>query len=765
MIRGYRCLFAIAATVSLPALAQAQQQDAQPPLPEAGISEIVVTAQKRAESLQRVSASIQVLGQQEISKVSEARDITSITPGVQIGMGGAAAQIYVRGVGDNSNNAASNPGVSVNMDGVYIARAASIGGAFYDLERIEILKGPQGTLYGRNSSGGAINLIARKPMLGSTEGYVEAKGGNYDLMSANGALNVPVGSDVAIRAAFNVVSRDGYTKAGSDDDHQRDFRLSALMNLGTDAKLLVGGDYSKITGHGSAFVPLPGSIGFTPGMNPWTDASEATVNNKLLAAYARDGACAPRAALTGAANPAFASLYAALPQGQCAAGFVSVFNPITPAFNHQNNEFWSVHAQLDWNLGFATLTVLPAYRSSDVDYTTVATDAPVVHIETSRMASVEARLSHDGDRAKWVAGVYYYNEDQTAPSIVNFGIANNILSEYFLSTKAYAAFGQTTIKLTDSLRLIAGLRYTVDKRGERDGRITAFQPDFSFLPPAICNPAQAFCIRYNGVHGQRTFEAATWKAGVEYDVAPNNMIYFTASTGFKAGGLQLFPTSATNLEAPSFQAEKLTAYELGSRNRFLNNTLQVNLELFHWGYTQHQGFAVIFDPTLNLPQLTITNDGDARIYGADLDVVAKLSPNNTLHFGGEYLNTKYTAGSLKGNPLPLSPEWSGTASFEHVFPLANGGDVAANVSTQFASSRWTSSDYALPYAHSGGYAKVDLSLAYHAPDDKWSLTAWARNLTNKAVYVQAISGAFTAGSYSGNIQAPRTFGGSVKVNF
>lgn len=764
MNRSFFGISAISLAVCLPGLANAQEYSASTDQDD-GLSEIVVTAQKRSESLQKVSASLQVLSQQEIAKVSEARDITNITPGVQIGMGGAAAQIYIRGVGDNSNNAASNPGVSVNIDGVYVARPASVGGAFYDLERIEILKGPQGTLYGRNASGGAINLIARKPVLGATEGYVEAKVGNYDLISANAALNLPLGENAAIRGAFNVVSRDGYTGAGTDDDHQRDARISAFVNLGDKGSLLVSGDYSKITGRGTAFVPLPGSLGYTAGMDPWTDASEAIVNDKLMAAYASNGNCVPLAALTGGANPAFASLYAALPQGKCATGFVSVFNPITPAFNRQNNEYWSVHAQLDYDLGFAKLTLLPAYRSSDVDYSTVATDAPVIHIETSRMTSVEGRLSNDGTRAKWVAGLYYYNEDQTAPSLANFGVANNIFSEYYLTTKAYAAFGQATIKLTDTLRLIGGLRYTVDKRGEHGGKITAFQPDFSFLPPAICDPSKPSCVRYDGVHGQRTFKAVTWKAGIEYDVAPSNMLYFTASTGFKAGGLQLFPTSSTNLEAPSFQAEKLTAFELGSRNRFLDNRLQVNVELFHWKYTQHQGFAVVFDPTLNLPQLTITNDGDARIYGGDLDIVAKFSPRDTLHVGAEYLNTKYTAGSLKGNPLPLSPRWSGTVSFEHVFPLDNGGDIAASASTQFASGRWVSSDYALPYAHVGGYAKVDLSLAYNSPEDKWSVTAWARNITNKAVYTQAITGGFTAGSYSGNIQAPRTFGASLKVNF
>lgn len=767
-----RLKLAILAAASLPAMAHAQAA-AQAPAPASGgytqIEEVVVTAQKRSESLQKASVSIQVLGQDEIAKVSEAKDITTISPGVQIGMGGAAAQIYIRGVGDQANNAASNPGVAVNIDGVYVARAGSIAGAFYDLERIEILKGPQGTLYGRNASGGAINVISHQPVLGSTEGYGELKVGNYNLAAGTGALNLPIGENAAVRGAFNIVNRDGYTNAGTDDDKQRDGRLSVLYEPNDKVRLLVSGDYSSIKGHGTAFVPMPGGLGYTDGMDPWTDASEPIVNNRLQAAYAADGSCAPRAVITASADPRYAALYANLPQGQCGNGFISVFNPITPAFNRQNNEFWSVHAQLDWDLGFATLTVLPAYRSADLDYTTIATDAPVVHIETSRMTSVEARLAKDTSFAKWVAGLYYYNEDQTAPSIVNFGFANNIISEYFLSTKAYAAFGQSTFTITDKLRLIAGARYTVDERREHGGKITAYQPDSSFLPsssgPPVCDPSLPSCVRYDGAYGHKTFEAMTWKAGFEYDLAPEHMIYLTASTGFKAGGLQLFPQSATNLEAPSFQAEKLLAFEFGSRNRFFDNRLQVNLELFHWNYTEHQGFAVIFDPTLNLPQLTIRNDGDARIYGADVNIVAKPTSNDTVTLGVEYLNTEYTAGSLKGNPLPVSPEWSGSATYEHVFPLANDGAVVASGSMQFASSRWASTDYALAYAELDPYAKFDASLAYQAPNNAWVLTGWIRNITNEAVYTQGITGSFTGGSYSGNIQAPRTYGATLKVNF
>src|SRR6185437_11419070 len=151
--------------------------------PSAGLSEIVVTAQRFEENAQRSSVAIQVLPAQELERanVNEATDLNRIVPGLQIGTGGGAAQIYIRGVGDFAASALSNPAVAVNVDGVYVSRAQAVNSNFYDLARIEVLKGPQGTLYGRNASGGAVNLITNRPSLGGEEGNVELTGGNYGL--------------------------------------------------------------------------------------------------------------------------------------------------------------------------------------------------------------------------------------------------------------------------------------------------------------------------------------------------------------------------------------------------------------------------------------------------------------------------------------------------------------------------------------------------------------------------------------------------------
>jgi len=285
----------------------------------------------------------------------------------------------------------------------------------------------------------------------------------------------------------------------------------------------------------------------------------------------------------------------------------------------------------------------------------------------------------------------------------------------------------------------------------------------------------------------------TWKSGAEYDLAQHSMAYATVSTGFKSGGF-----SAVAGNNNQFKPEQLTSYVAGVRNRFLDNRLQVNLEGFYWKYKDYQ--ASILQPQPNGYTGTVTlNAGAATIYGLDLDVVAKLSSRDTLRFVGEYLHTKFddfsydrsTNGLVAGQttgcrfvgsphlanggnvqtldcsgfPLQRSPKLSGTASYDHVFPLANGGDVDFKGTVSFAASRWigieyTANELARPYA------TVDSDLTYHAPSGHLSFSAFVRNLGNKAYYSNATMQPLSGGSLLfTSINAPRTYGLRASVNF
>lgn len=205
------------------AVAPADEQAAEP----AANDEIVVTAQFRRESAQKTAVSIDVLSGETLARagVAQATDIARLSPGVQITQGGSALQVYIRGAGDFATTSYSNAAVAQNFDGVFAARSQYVAGTFYDLERIEVLKGPQGTLYGRNSTGGALNILPVQPKLGEVEGYVMAGFQNYNGFSSEGALNVPIGDKVALRASFQGVSREGYISDGTDDDKHHSFRL------------------------------------------------------------------------------------------------------------------------------------------------------------------------------------------------------------------------------------------------------------------------------------------------------------------------------------------------------------------------------------------------------------------------------------------------------------------------------------------------------------------------------------------------------------
>ncbi len=240
------------------------------------IDEIIVTAQRREETLQKSSVSVQVVTGAALERagVTQATDLNRIAPGVQIGTGGNATQIYIRGIGDFAVSALSNPAVAFNVDGVYVARPQGTNSEFYDVDRVEILKGPQGTLYGRNATGGAINVITRKPSLDGMDGRISVDLGNYDLKHVEGALNVPLSATVAIRGAFNIVDRTGYLSDGTDDDVRQAARVNLLWKPSDVFSALLSADYAHEGGHGPGYVMLPRP----PGTGPWVSASSASAN-------------------------------------------------------------------------------------------------------------------------------------------------------------------------------------------------------------------------------------------------------------------------------------------------------------------------------------------------------------------------------------------------------------------------------------------------------------------------------------------------------
>ena len=329
--------------------------------------------------------------------------------------------------------------------------------------------------------------------------------------------------------------------------------------------------------------------------------------------------------------------------------------------------------------------------------------------------------------------------------------------------------------------MIGGVRYSSEHK-EMDGVVT-------HLGINSLGAAGSFVVT-----GRENFSKVTWRAGVEYDVSPRNMLYATASTGFKAGGFAAVPPPNN-----TYRPENITSFVAGARNRFLDNRLQLNVEAFYWKYKDYQ--ASILGPQPNGFTGTATlNAGKATIYGLDVDLVAKITAHDTLRFVGEYLHTKFDQFSFdrsatglvsglttgcrlvgapkaspfggnvqtldcSGFPLQRSPKWSGSGPYQHVFPLANGGDFDFKATAGFAASRYISIEYTA-IGKAAPYATVDLDLTYHAPNNQFALSAYVRNLGDKAYYTGGVLSPLSGGRllYQ-TIGAPRTYGLRATVNF
>ena len=707
--------------------------------PGDALQEIVVTATRREQTIQKTALAIQAISAEQASAagLAQVTDLSKLVLGLQVGMNGGSSQIFIRGVGDFSANALSNPGVAFNVDGVYVGRPEAVNSNFYDIDRVEVLKGPQGTLYGRNSSGGAINLITNSPTLDDVKGTLNVESGNYDLFRVDGAINVPLSDTLAIRAAFNKVSRDGYLSDGTDDDQEEAMRIKTLWHPNEDVSLIVSVDGAKVGGKGAGYVYLPGA----PGAGPWEAESSARSN-----AY-----------------------YATFP------GSTGV-NPIGTD-SRQDNKFLNASAQLDWNLGFATLTVIPAYRHADTY--DLSYDAQLQQIsDKSDQETLEARLTHTGDVVKWVAGAYYFHEAN--PGTVHIDVGPDVLFTRILynpSGTSEAAFGEATVSVTDRFRLIGGARVTTEHRLLNG--IFYVSPDNG-----------ATYIDHENFNGGVTFNSVTWKGGAEYDLAPENMLFFTASTGFKAGGLTQ-TTSPDNV----YQPEKLLAYELGSRNRFFDNTLQLNLEAFRWTYRDQQQSLLTFDDTGSVNFLTV-NAGAATLYGLNMDMIDKITRHDTLHLAVEYDHSRYTSfilqtpdilfdpastacreiGTVPGPVLPLAqvdcagfslphaPEWTGLVDYSHDFDLPNGGAVEVGASARLSSWTWLAVNF-VPEERAPSFHVLNADLTYMTPNRGWSVTGYVRNITNATEYTGGFESAQVPQIFSANINPPRTYGVQLHLHF
>ncbi|WP_051768047.1 TonB-dependent receptor [Sphingobium sp. DC-2] len=734
--------------------------------PPAGLDEIVVTAQRRSESLQRTALSVSAVNPEALSNagVTTAANLTVAVPALQASNQGGYTVFFIRGIGSSAVNAYAEPAVAFNLNGVYITRPNAVNGQFFDVERVEVLKGPQGTLYGRNATGGAINLITRSADPGEFNGYLSAQYGNFDELLFEGALNVPMGNDGALRLAFQTEDHDGYYRDGTDDAKTRAFRATLRANLTPDLSVKIVGDYSKLGGKGGGGAVLP--LGTTPVRG-------------------------------GLGDPAVTRLFqTALPNTTVFPGAVTPL-PIDQA--KLDTKTGGVLAEFNWNTGVGTITFLPAWRSTKADNFNISSGFWWIDRIKQEQQSYELRLaSNPGSRFTYLLGGYYFKENSSfdlRPDNQFLGVPVQIGR---LSTKSAAAFGQLGYSITDTLRLTGGARYTWEEKG-MDGTFSNTLPAVltsgpNLNPIILAYPPTPDII----TNGRNSFDDITWKAGVEWDAGPQSLVYANVGTGFKAGGF--FFSSRNNSYAP----EKVTSFVAGTKNRFAGNRLQLNFEAYLTKYKDQQLAHLNYvvgstgNPVLGFPT---ENVGRSEIYGAEIEGKYQPTPNTLFSLQAQYTHARYKdfrfttpdisalahlpPGSIPpttGCPSTLSnglytidcsgfallqvPEWTISGSVRQTFQLANGAEITAEVSSRFEDERYAS-DTLLPQTLIGSNTRTDANLTYRPARGGWSVTAYINNIENDDV----VGNIFVHPAYplfnlvTATLRPPRTYGVRARVEF
>jgi iron complex outermembrane receptor protein len=470
-----------------------------------------------------------------------------------------------------------------------------------------------------------------------------------------------------------------------------------------------------------------------------------------------------------------------------------------------DNKNWGVMAQLDLKVGdLGTLTVVPAYRSTAGRWDNPAGGYFTLIDTPAKQTSLEIRLaSAAAGPVKWLAGLYYFDEKQDPNEHYwNFnqvpgGLITNqgtIGRDYRLKDSSYAAFSQATWSVTDAFRLTGGLRYTHEKKSGT-GQFRVGQPAYTdiggtpFCPVGVLGTtyeiATSNCLV--PLDNSKSWNATNWKVGLEYDLRAESLLYFNVSTGFHAGGLNDGIASATY--TASYEPEKITAYAIGSKNRFLDDRLQVNAEAFVWRFKdkQYGALSVLNPPVVGFP---ILNVGDLKESGLDIDINFRLTSADLVGISFEYLHTKFDdyiftptstvdcgapigvdpilgipIVNCGGKSVPNAPEFSSTLSYEHRFALGNTGEITAGARSHIQSQ--TDLTIGAPqWAKQKGYTSSDLWLAFGPQSGRYKVTVFVNNVENTEVYANAQQSFNSLDpTWWGDPKAPRTYGVSLRAKF
>ncbi|WP_158682285.1 TonB-dependent receptor [Sphingopyxis sp. MG] len=696
------------------------------------MGDIVVTAQKRSENIQRVPIAITALSGDALRdrQVTSVADLTTIAPSVNFGTYGGAARIAIRGIGFDAINPGSEARIAYHIDGVYVSRPGAQLGSFFDVERVEVLRGPQGTLYGRNATGGSINVISRQPT-DSLAGYADLTVGNYGAVSLQAAVSGPLAEGVQARLAVVSNNRSGYgtnlyTGTDIDDANQRGARATIRIEPTSRLSVTLTGDFYRESdnSYGIHYFDL---------YNP--------------------GTTLPGVALGG--TP---------------AGDLRDINSDRDPTN--DKQVYGFSGTISYDLDQITIKSLTGYRHSryefisDLDQTEIPLNY-YINAERSRQISQELQLSGKIGETDWLVGGYYFDEkiyastQATRNLMISGGpdfMTNGFVVAGDTHVKAVAVFGQLDLAVTDSLKIIAGARYNRENISIDD----IFQLDFAraYDPNASLIPLPGF------PRSARTRNTAfTPKLGVQFQATPDALFYATVSKGFKSGGFNL------GVDRPAFAPEKLWAYEGGIKVTALDRAIRANLAGFYYDYSNLQVSKVINSTVVT------ENAASAVLYGGELELT--VLPTDALQFDGSlsYLHSRYKdfqsldpgrpalgEQDLDGKRLTQAPRVTINAGAQYRFDLGSGSLTARGEMNYTSRVYFTA--FNDPRVGQAGNVKANAFLTYRPDGQSWIASVFVRNITDKVTRANGLVGSAVYGSpVNGSVSPPRTFGAQFRYEF
>ena len=734
-IRTRTVAVAIAITITLAAFSAANA--AETSANNRPMEEIVVTAQKREQILSDVGISVAVVGEQEIRdrRIVTVEDISLFTPNAHVKnvIPGLMPILTVRGVGLNDFNAANNPAIGVYVDDVSLSSLALLSSDLYDLERMEVLKGPQGTLYGRNSTGGALNVVTAKPDLETTSGRVSAGVGDYALTEIEGMYNAPLSDTLALRVAGKLIDqREGYWHNDFNNKNvgERDVWMARAQLL-------------------------------------WQPSDRTNVLLKLDKQTARSELGTGNFA--GALPSAVTSSCPGEPECSNFVGYTDTDGDIYRGSYSTDPEYnldqLISSMRVDVDLDFATFTSITGHIDFDREYSADVDGSPAAildfyNTDDVKQLSQEFRLSGDTDSMVWQVGLFYTKDEITTtysgdlPTLLN----TTTFSLGDLESTNISAFANIEWVLSDAVTLITGIRISDE---ERNGLV--FTDDLATLAPASflsSTPVGAGPVRLAFVDDTVNDTSVDWKLGVNWHVADNTMLYASASQGTKSGGF-FTGVVTSNPQLTPYDTETLRALEVGVKGGISESAFTYEVSTFYYDYEDVQTF--IGDNTGLVPVNRLSNIDGATIYG--LDLLARWSPPTVeglqLMVGVGILDTELepfvASGTtvLRGNEQPDAPKFSSNLAVSYAFNLSDSVSAEVAFDGRYQEETYHSAQNT-PLSESDNYWVLNGRISLYFQQD-WEVSVWGKNIADDE-YMTQFTDNFALGNAVRVHGAPRTYG-------